>query len=283
MSESILELPSPAKLNLFLHITGRRADGYHHLETLFQLLDGGDRLRFSLSDDSSIKFTCNREDLCGDDNLVVRAAKRLQEKNNFSIGATIHLEKHLAVGGGLGGGSSNAATTLLALNRLWKLNLSLKTLSELALELGADVPVFVEGRSAFARGIGEKLSPIQLDEKWFLVVTPQTSVATHEIFTHPELTRDSLPIKIPPRAVEGGRNDCQTVVECLYPEVAKTREWMERYAPAFLTGTGASLFSIFETEAQARVLAEKVPSHWHCFVTKGVNQSALHQQLETLE
>lgn len=278
----MLSLPAPAKVNLFLHITGRRSDGYHDLETLFQLLDFGDQLDFEVLPTEEIHLTSNIAGVDANDNLVVRAARSLQAKTGCTLGAKIVLNKVLPLGGGIGGGSSDAATTLLALNHLWDLYLSDDELAEIGLELGADIPVFTRGKTAFAQGVGENLHPVEIPEQWFLVITPQVLVSTGKIFTHPELTRDSAPIRIPPLAVEGGRNDCQAVVEMLYPEVAETRNWMQQFAPAFMTGTGASLFSIFDNESQASEVAQQAPKAWNHFVAKGVNQSPAHQILGSI-
>ena len=262
----MLSLPAPAKVNLFLHIVGRRADGYHDLETLFQILDFGDQLDFETLPSSDVHLTSNIPNLDAEDNLVVKAARSLQAKTGCTLGASINLKKVLPLGGGIGGGSSDAATTLLALNHLWRLALSDDELAEIGLNLGADVPVFTRGNTAFAKGVGEHLSPVETAERWFLVVTPQVLVSTGKIFSHPQLTRDSTPIKIPPLAVEGGQNDCQAVVEMLYPEIAEARKWMQQYAPSFMTGTGASLFSIFDKESEVREVAQQVPKPWNHFV-----------------
>ena len=278
----MLSLPAPAKVNLFLHITGRRQDGYHDLETLFQLLDFGDQLDFEILPSQEIKLSSNIDGVDSDDNLVVKAARSLQAKTGCTLGANIALKKVLPLGGGIGGGSSDAATTLLALNHLWDLQLSEDTLAEIGLELGADVPVFTRGNTAFAKGVGENLSPVEIPERWFLVVTPQVLVSTGKIFSHPQLTRDSAPIKIPPLAVEAGQNDCQAVVEMLYPEVAETRNWMQQYAPALMTGTGASLFSIFDNESKAIEVAQQIPNAWNYFVARGVNRSPAHEILGSI-
>lgn len=278
----MLSLPAPAKVNLFLHIVGRRADGYHDLETLFQILDFGDQLDFETLPSSDVHLTSNIPNLDAEDNLVVKAARSLQAKTGCTLGASINLKKVLPLGGGIGGGSSDAATTLLALNHLWRLALSDDELAEIGLNLGADVPVFTRGNTAFAKGVGEHLSPVETAERWFLVVTPQVLVSTGKIFSHPQLTRDSTPIKIPPLAVEGGQNDCQAVVEMLYPEIAEARKWMQQYAPSFMTGTGASLFSIFDKESEVREVAQQVPKPWNHFVAKGVNQSPVHKILGSM-
>ncbi len=277
-----LALPAPAKLNLFLHITGRRADGYHLLQTLFQLLDYGDELQFRLQP-GEITLEQNLNDVSADDNLVVRAARLLQSSTGCTRGVAIRLSKRLPLGGGLGGGSSDAATTLLALNSLWQLGLSVDQLADLGLQLGADVPVFVRGRSALGEGVGEQLRPVEIPPCWYLVICPQIVVNTGEIFAHPELTRDSAPIKIPPLLEEDQRNDCQAVVERLYPEIAAARDWLgQREDSARLTGTGSCLFASFENEADARKVLAEVPAKWSAFLARGLNHSPVHQRLAEL-
>lgn len=284
-----IELVSPAKLNLFLSITGRRADGYHELQTLFQLLDYGDLMQFSARSDGKINLVTIFEGVEPENNLIVRAACLLAEVlNDNDIGAPkpgvdIRIEKILPMGGGLGGGSSNAATTLLALNRLWGSNLSLEQLAELGVQLGADVPIFIAGNSAFAEGVGDRLTPTSLAEAWYLVLDPQVCVSTAEIFSNTQLTRDSAPIKIPALAADCIRNDCQIVVEKLHPEVAKARLWLDQFSAARLTGTGACLFTEFSTEADAQSVFDQIPSDWNGFVAKGVNKSPTHRQLNCLE
>ena len=214
-----LILPAPAKLNLMLHILGRRADGYHELQTLFQFLDFGDELGFALRSDGEIHLHTPIDGVPHDSNLIVRAARLLQQHANCTLGADIWLDKRLPMGGGIGGGSSDAATTLLGLNYLWKLKCSEDQLATLGLSLGADVPVFVRGHAAFAEGVGEKLQPVTLREPWFLVAIPQVLVSTAEIFSDPELTRDTPPIKVRSLLEGGGRNDCQPVVTKRYSEV----------------------------------------------------------------
>lgn len=292
-----MQLIAPAKLNLFLHITGRRDDGYHNLETLFQLLDWGDELECEIAEDIQFSQT-PPADFPSEENLVVRAAKLLKEATGYSQGARIHLTKRIPVGAGLGGGSSDAASTLLALNHLWSLELSINKLCELGLQLGADVPVFVQGNTSFASGIGEKLQPLELPNRWFLVITPPVKIATAKIFSHPELTRDSTSLftdeesrltwgssasKIRALAAQGGQNDCQAVVEKLYPEVANSRKILEKFVPVKITGTGSSLFLQFDEKSQAEnVLAqlknEGLNMH-NAFVAQGVNQSPAHDKI----
>ncbi|MEX2334629.1 MAG: 4-(cytidine 5'-diphospho)-2-C-methyl-D-erythritol kinase, partial [Pseudohongiella sp.] len=239
-ADHIITLPAPAKLNLFLHITGRRSDGYHTLQTLFQLLDYGDELRFSLRTDGQLRLTCNDTSLSNNDNLVLRAAGLLRQTLNIKTGADIHLIKRIPAGAGLGGGSSDAATALLALNQLWQGGLSRTRLAELGLQLGADVPVFVFGNSAWAEGIGEELEPVTLAEQFFVVLTPACHVTTGTIFSHQQLTRDSTAIKMCAFLAGQSRNDCETLVRKLYPAVDAALDWLSQFAPARMTGTGCS-------------------------------------------
>lgn len=279
-----LTLPAPAKLNLFLHVTGRRPDGYHTLQTVFQLLDAGDTLTFTLGDDPDIIFSCNRPGLESPDNLVTRAARLLRQESGTARGIRIHLDKRLPEGGGLGGGSSDAATTLVALNRLWDCGFDTDALAALGLTLGADVPVFIRGHSAWAEGVGEFLQPIDLPARWYLVLTPDCHVATGEIFGHPELTRDTHPLKIAAFPFPGARNDCESLVSRLYLPVKKALDWLSGYAEARMTGTGASVFAAFDSEAEARMVMnlvpEQAPGNTAAFVARGVNVSPLHRALE---
>ncbi|MFC4655765.1 MULTISPECIES: 4-(cytidine 5'-diphospho)-2-C-methyl-D-erythritol kinase [Rheinheimera] len=275
-----LILPAPAKLNLFLHITGRRADGYHNLQTLFQLLDQGDQLQFTPRDDGQIQLRCNLPELETPDNLVLRAAALLKHKAAASAGVDIYLEKQVPMGGGLGGGSSDAATTLAALNQLWGLGLSIKELAELGLTLGADVPVFVEGQTAYAEGVGEHLQPVSLPEKYYLIVTPEVHVSTALVFQHPDLTRDTAPLTLAQLLNSDWKNDCEALVKQLYPEVALVLDWLIEYAPSRMTGTGASVFAEFPDEFSARQTLHKLPSQWRAFVAKGVAQSPLWTELK---
>ncbi|WP_460857570.1 4-(cytidine 5'-diphospho)-2-C-methyl-D-erythritol kinase [Rheinheimera gaetbuli] len=278
-----LTLPAVAKLNLFLHITGRRDDGYHNLETLFQLLDAGDELRFSLRQDGAIELDCNNSALINEQNLVLRAARLLQQYSGCSLGCDIYLDKRLPMGGGLGGGSSDAATTLLGLNKLWQLNLPLDVLAELGLKLGADVPLFVRGFTAFAQGIGEKLQPVKLDEKVYLVVTPNCHISTAEVFQHPDLIRNSMPIPADALLITTWRNDCQPLVERLYPIVAITLQWLVEYAPCQMTGTGASVFAAFPDQTSAQHALAKLPANCRGFIARGVNQSPVWAALADTE
>ncbi|GAA5169588.1 MULTISPECIES: 4-(cytidine 5'-diphospho)-2-C-methyl-D-erythritol kinase [Halomonadaceae] len=277
-----LSLPAPAKLNRLLHITGRRADGYHELQTLFQFLDHGDTLKLRRREDQRITLTPALPGVDHETNLIVRAARLLQERSGCRLGADIALTKRLPMGGGLGGGSSNAATTLLGLARLWKLSVSLEALAELGLRLGADVPVFVHGHAAWAEGIGERLTPVELDTPWFVIVHPGVEIATPAVFGASQLTRDSLPISMT-RALQEGphawRNDCQPTVRRLYPGVGEALDWLSDFAPSLLTGTGACVFCRLTHEDQADSILARVDEGWHAFKARGRNTSPLHQAL----
>lgn len=278
MTPEQLSLPAPAKINLFLHITGRRADGYHQLQTLFQLLDYGDQLNFQRRDDATISLSPAHPAIAEKDNLVYRAAQALQQqaqqhRPGHNYGVSIHLSKRLPLGGGLGGGSSDAATTLIGLNQLWQLNFSRQQLAAIGLKLGADVPVFIHGRTAWAEGIGEILSPVDMAECWYLVLAPNAEVSTPRIFSHQQLTRDARAITIRAFLEQGGKNACQPIAEKLYPEVKTARKWLEQYANVRMSGTGACLFAPFESEAQAQKVLADVPQRWQAFVARGVNHS----------
>jgi 4-diphosphocytidyl-2-C-methyl-D-erythritol kinase len=280
-----ITLPSPAKLNLFLHINGRRADGYHELQTLFQFLDYGDTLTFRLRDDGRINLQPELPGVSRDQNLIIRAAQRLQAITGTSLGVDITLDKQLPMGGGLGGGSSNAATALAGLNHLWQTALSEDRLADLGLTLGADVPVFVRGRAALGEGVGEKLTPATPPEDWFVVLKPNVEISTVDIFSDPGLTRNTPRITIAP-AFEGDasgyRNDCEDVVKRLYPEVKNSLDWLSKFGPARLTGTGACIFGRFPTEAEARSVWAEKPTGITGFVARGVNRSPLHEKLTEL-
>lgn len=282
MQDAQLILPAPAKLNLMLHILGRRPDGYHELQTLFQFLDHGDELGFSLREDGEINLRTEVPGVPHDSNLIVRAARSLQQASGTRQGADIWLDKRLPMGGGIGGGSSDAATTLLGLDHLWQTHLGEERLAELGLALGADVPVFVRGRAAFAEGVGERLQPVTLEEPWFLVAVPQVFVSTAEVFTDPELTRNSAPINLRSLLEGGSRNDCQPVVEKRYPEVRNALMWLNKFTSARLTGTGACVFGSFPNRDDADKVARQLPATLPSFVAKGSNISMLHRRLESL-
>ncbi|MBF8731713.1 4-(cytidine 5'-diphospho)-2-C-methyl-D-erythritol kinase [Pseudomonas guariconensis] len=279
---AMLTLPAPAKLNLWLHIIGRRPDGYHELETVFQFLDHADQLHYSLRDDGQIHL---RTDIAGvphDSNLIVKAARQLQHQSGCTLGVDIWLDKILPMGGGIGGGSSNAATTLLALNLLWQLGWDEDRLADLGLGLGADVPVFVRGHAAFAQGVGEQLTPVDPEEPWYVVLVPQVSVSTAEIFSHPELTRNSLPLKMRPVPEGNSRNDCQPVVEQSYPVVRNALNLLGKYTEARLTGTGSCVFGAFPSKAEADKVLALLSETQTGFVAKGSNISMLHRKLQSL-
>jgi 4-diphosphocytidyl-2-C-methyl-D-erythritol kinase len=285
-SAATLTLPAPAKLNLFLHITGRRDDGYHELQTVFQLLDASDELTLTARQDSNITLRCTGpralSDVAEADNLVVRAARLLQTSSPAaaSCGADIILDKHLPAGGGLGGGSSDAASALLGLTALWQLDLDAEALAALGAQLGADVPVFVRGHSAWAEGVGEKLEPIELPRRWFLVIHPSCHVSTQVIFSHPELTRDTPAITMAAFFAGQTRNDCENLVRRLAKDVDKALIWLQKFGESRMTGTGASVFASFESEAEAQAVLAQVPDEWHAFVARGVNRSPALERLE---
>ena len=277
-----LSLPAPAKLNLMLHIVGRRADGYHLLETVFQFLDYADTLHFSARDDGEIILHSTIDGVAHDDNLLVRAPRLVQTGSQSKLGADIWLDKKLPVGGGIGGGSSNAATTLVGLNHLWQTQLSLEKLAELGLSLGADVPVFVLGRAAFAQGIGEKLEPVDLAEPWYLVAVPPVSISTAKIFSDPCLTRDTPVTNMRTVLKQSGHNDCQAVVEKRYPEVRNALILLNKFVEARLTGTGSCIFGGFPNEQQAAKVATQISESLPSFVAQGANISMLHRALQNL-
>lgn len=265
-----------------LHILGRREDGYHELQTLFQFLDYGDEMTFSVRDDAKICLHTEFPGVPHDQNLIVRAAKLLQQHAACPLGIDIQIKKVLPMGGGIGGGSSNAATTLLALNHLWQLGWDEDRLAALGLSLGADVPVFVRGHAAFAEGVGEILSPEYPEEPWYVVLVPQVSVSTAEIFSHPLLTRNSLPIKVRPVPKGNSRNDCEAVVTELYPDVRKALNLLGKYTEAKLTGTGSCIFGAFPNEADADKVLHLLTETNTGFVAKGSNVSMLHRTLQNL-
>lgn len=274
-----LSLLAPAKLNLFLHITGRRSDGYHNLQTLFQLLDYGDQLEFSLRKDSQINIQPAIKGLPQEQNLIFKAAQALQSFTHCTRGADIFLHKHLPMGGGIGGGSSDAATTLVGLNHLWQTGLNTRQLLTIGQRLGADIPVFIQGKTAWAEGTGDQLQVIELPEKWYVVLCPDCHISTATIFSHKDLTRDTSDITVAAFLEQGGRNDCQPLVTALYPEVEKLVNWLGQFSPAQLTGTGACVFASFESAKAAREVFDRRPENIQGFVTKGINESPLYSLL----
>lgn len=277
---------APAKLNLFLHVVGRRADGYHLLQTLFRFIDLNDTLHFSLRTDGDVRRVNAVDGVPPEQDLCVRAARLLQREAGCKLGVDIELEKRIPMGGGLGGGSSDAATTLLALNRMWQLELSRERLMQLGLSLGADVPVFVFGENAFAEGVGERLQPYHLPDAWYVVLCPPVHVPTAQIFTHPELTRNTISMTM--RALPKGQdfrlgcqdglgNDLQAVACKLYPEVEEHLAWLARFAPALMTGSGACVFAEFATEAAAQAVLQQLPPTMRGFVARGLQQHPLRE------
>ncbi|WP_213732455.1 4-(cytidine 5'-diphospho)-2-C-methyl-D-erythritol kinase [Citrobacter europaeus] len=277
--------PSPAKLNLFLYITGQRADGYHTLQTLFQFLNYGDTIDIAPRGDGEIRLLTPVEGVEHEDNLIVRAARLLMKAASESnrlpqgSGADISIEKRLPMGGGLGGGSSNAATVLVALNHLWQCGLSVDELAALGLTLGADVPVFVRGHAAFAEGVGEILTPVEPEEKWYLVAHPGVSIPTPVIFKDPDLPRNTPKRSIKTLLKCEFGNDCEVIARKRFREVDAALSWLLEYAPSRLTGTGACVFAEFDTESRARQVLEQAPEWLKGFVAKGVNLSPLHRAL----
>ncbi|HDM8072310.1 TPA: 4-(cytidine 5'-diphospho)-2-C-methyl-D-erythritol kinase [Vibrio harveyi] len=271
--------PSPAKLNLFLYINGRTENGYHELQTLFQFVDHGDELTIQANESGEITISPEIEGVPLQDNLIWKAATALQRYAKCSYGAHIDLHKILPMGGGIAGGSSNAATTLVALNYLWQTHLSDDELAEIGLALGADVPVFVRGFAAFAEGVGEKLSPAHPDEKWYLVVRPNVSIATADIFGHPDLTRNTPKRDLETLLNTPSVNDCEKIVRMLYPEVDKQLSWLLQYAPSRLTGTGSCVFAEFSSKSEAETILAQLSDKVSAFVAQGRNISPLKETL----
>ncbi|KJR29170.1 4-(cytidine 5'-diphospho)-2-C-methyl-D-erythritol kinase [Vibrio navarrensis] len=271
--------PSPAKLNLFLYINGRTANGYHELQTLFQFLDHGDELKITANETGKVTISPDIEGLALEENLIWKSATALQKYAHCSLGAHIELNKILPMGGGIGGGSSNAATALVALNYLWQLHLSDDELADIGLKLGADVPVFVRGFAAFAEGVGEKLSPAHPKEKWYLVVRPNVHIATVDIFTHPQLTRNTPKRALATLLDSDYGNDCEKIVRMLYPEVDKQLSWLLQYAPSRLTGTGSCVFAEFNSRPEAESILAQLSDNVSAFVAQGRNISPLKETL----
>ena len=276
--------PAPAKLNLFLHVTGRRADGYHNLQTTFRLIDLADTLRFTARDDAKVTL---RRPLAGvppEQDLCARAAALLKHATGHQGGVEIELDKRIPMGGGLGGGSSDAATTLIVLNHLWRLGLKRAQLQQLALKLGADVPVFVFGENAFAEGVGEQLTPLALPAAWYLVLVPPVEVPTAAAFAAPELTREAKPIRI--TAFFDGlklrtlRNDLEPVVSKRYPEVARHLAWLEQHGEARMSGSGACVYAEFSTESAACLARARLPQTMRGFVARGLERHPLYELTE---
>ena len=281
----ITHWPAPAKLNLFLYITGRRPDGYHNLQTLFQFLDYGDELQIHADQSGRIQLLTPLVGVADEDNLIVRAANLLKQtalqsnRLSASAGAQIAIEKRLPMGGGIGGGSSDAATVLVALNHLWQSGFSTEELAAMGVTLGADVPVFVHGFAAFAQGVGEELQPADPAEKWYLVAHPGVHISTPVVFGDPDLTRDTPARSLSTLLASPFANDCEAVVRKRFREVDELVSWLLEYAPSRLTGTGACVFAEFDTESAARQVLELAPNGVRGFVARGVNVSPLQRTL----
>ena len=271
--------PAPAKLNLFLHVTGRRPDGYHTLQTVFQLVDLADELHFVPRADGEIRRLAGPAEVPTEEDLCVRAARRLQAAAGRRLGADIRLEKRIPVQGGLGGGSSDAATTLVALNEIWGLRLPAETLAAIGLELGADVPLFVHGQSAWGEGVGELLTPLELPARHFAIVFPGVGIPTAEVFQAPELTRKTPETTIRGFLKAGGHNDCEPVVTGRSPEVRRALAWLAERGRAQMTGTGSCVFASFENREQALAALEGLPPGWRGFVARGLDRSPLQERL----
>jgi len=282
-SEAVSRYPAPAKLNLFLHVLGRRSNGYHDLQTVFRLIDRADEIAITVRSDGVIRRTNVTPGVEPESDLCLRAARLLREAVTARLGpaaamlgADIGLEKRLPIGGGLGGGSSDAATVILVLNRLWDLKLARPELMALGLTLGADVPLFLFGANALGEGVGERLTALELPPAWYLVLTPQVSVSTKEIFSSVALTRDTKPLKIPPFLPGLGKNDLQPVATALYPEIAAHLKWLSQHGDARMTGSGACVFAEFGTEAEARAVEARLPGSMRGFVARGLDRHPLH-------
>lgn len=283
MSAAERPWPAPAKLNLFLHILGRRPDGYHELQTCFQFVDLCDDIQIEVRADGEIKRLRGAAGVPAEQDLTLRAARALKEATRCALGATVDVVKRIPMGAGLGGGSSDAATCLQALNRLWNLGLPSEQLAQIGLKLGADVPVFVHGRAAFAEGVGERLTallpPAAPRECNYLILKPNVFVSTALVFQDPELTRNSLPITISGFLASGGRNDCTRVVRRRYPEVARAIDWLSQFGDARLTGTGACVFLALESMDRGREIMAMLPAEFEAFLVRGLNDSPLLERL----
>jgi 4-diphosphocytidyl-2-C-methyl-D-erythritol kinase len=275
--------PAPAKLNLFLHVVGRRPDGYHLLQTVFRLLDFYDEIDLEVRSDGVIRLITPLENVPAEQDLCVRAARLLQNESGTQLGVDIAVHKLIPMGGGLGGGSSDAATMLVALNELWCLNWESSRLQALGLQLGADVPVFILGENAFAEGVGEQLTALSLPQAWYLVIVPPVHVSTAEIFSNKELTRNTIPITIPPFSIWDGHNDLEPVVCGLYPEVFRSLEWLKRLENTKITamsGSGACVFSEFATESEANAALARLPADMRGFVARGLDRHPLRKTVK---
>jgi 4-diphosphocytidyl-2-C-methyl-D-erythritol kinase len=287
MPTSLLKLPAPAKINHFLHICGRRPDGYHNLQTVFQFLEIADQLTFELRHDGIIHLATAVDNIAAEDNLIIKAANALKQVCSTPLGANISIQKNLPMGAGIGGGSSDAATTLVGLNKLWNLQLSKAELKSVGVTLGADVPIFIHGLSAWAEGIGEQLTDLTLEEPWYLLLFPPCHVSTGAIFSHSDLTRDSKMMKIAAFLEQGNtpnfRNDCENLVRKLYPEVDEALACLSAFSNARMTGTGACVFASFTTQEEALNIGAKIPDKFRVVVSKSVNQSPLYTALKSVK
>ena len=289
--DDAIELPAPAKLNLFLHVVGRRPDGYHELQTVFQFLDLADRVRIASRNDTLLRRTTAIAGVEETDDLVIRAARLLRDESGIEAGADIAVEKRIPLGGGLGGGSSDAASTLVGLDRLWGLGMSTDRLAAVGVKLGADVPVFVRGLAAWAEGVGERLAPVVLEQPWYVLLVLPFGVSTTEVFNAPALTRNTPRIRMTrllrggletpesPVRIEhllaGARNDCEPVVREMHPEVGEAIDWLSRHSGARMTGTGSAVFAPFASRARAVEVSAEAPAPWRGLVARGLNRSPL--------
>ena len=271
--------PAPAKLNLFLHVVGQRADGYHEIQTVFQLVDLADRLFIEPRRDGEIRRLDGPAGIPPEEDLCVRAARRLQEASDVGRGADIRLEKHIPVQGGLGGGSSDAATAFVALNEIWGLGLAPAILAELGLGLGADIPFFIQGQTAWGEGVGERLTPLELPPKHYAIVYPGVGIPTAEIFQAPELTRKTPETTIRGFLKAGGRNDCEPVVAGRSPEVRRALAWLADRGEARMTGTGSCVFAAFDDRGSAQAALADLPKGWRGYVARGLDRSPLQERL----
>jgi 4-diphosphocytidyl-2-C-methyl-D-erythritol kinase len=275
-TESALQCwPAPAKLNLFLHITGRRPDGYHNLQTLFQILDWGDELRFTLNDSGQIYRRCNVEGVSETEDICIRAAQLLKTRLGVKKGVEIDLVKRIPLGAGLGGGSSDAATVLLALNQMWECGLSRQSLADLGLELGADVPVFVHGHSAWAEGRGEKLQSVALRQTYYVLIFPGINISTADVFGHPQLVRNSKPISLSPERLQPGRNDCESAALLMYPELKSIMLGLRTWGQPHMSGTGSTIFLPFDDKKTALRAASELKCRYNVATVGGVDRSYL--------
>jgi 4-diphosphocytidyl-2-C-methyl-D-erythritol kinase len=272
--------PAPAKLNLMLHIVGRRTDGYHELQTVFRLIDLCDRVELTVREDGTISRPQGPAEVPEASDLTVRAARALKEATGTRFGAEIAIRKSIPIGGGLGGGSSDAATTLVALNQMWQTGLNCQEIAAIGARLGADIPIFVAGRSAWAEGIGDRLTPVSLGaDCWYLVIFPGVGVPTATVFQAAELTRNSPPTTMRGFLETGGRNDCEAVVRTQFPAVGEALDWLGRHATARLTGTGSCVFAEFSRAPDAERVAARVPDNWRAYVARGLDNSPLLEEL----